>query len=143
MRLMKSLVKHTKTAGGVVVNGDKVVVVSQHGNSWSLPKGHVEQGEDEQAAARREIVEETGLTQLDFIKELGQYERYAIGAHGQGEDISKPKTIIMFLFHTRQTLLRAQDPTNPEARWVPKNEVAALLTHPKDKEFFLRIKAEI
>ena len=37
----------SKTAGGIVVNpnGD-VLVVSQHGDSWSLPKGHLEDGED-------------------------------------------------------------------------------------------------
>ena len=137
---MENLVQHTKTAGGVVLNGDQVVVVSQRGNSWSLPKGHVEAGEDEPTAARREIFEETGLTDLEFVKELGSYERFKIGVDGKGEDQGELKEIIMFLFRTSQTLLKPQDPNNPEARWVNKNEVAALLTHPKDKEFFLKIK---
>ncbi|MCK4247280.1 MAG: NUDIX hydrolase, partial [Methanomicrobia archaeon] len=39
--------KQTKSAGGVVINEDnQVLVVNQNGNSWSLPKGHIDYGED-------------------------------------------------------------------------------------------------
>src|ERR1700755_3050812 len=58
---------HTESAGGVVLNGaGQVLVVTQKGTSWSLPKGHVEDGEDALAAARREIHEEAGVTQLEY-----------------------------------------------------------------------------
>lgn len=130
----------TRSAGGVVTNGDgKVLVVSQHGTSWSLPKGHIDPGEDALTAAKREIQEESGIAELQLIRELGTYQRYKIGAQG-GEDTSELKTITMFLFQTTQKSLRPIDPDNPEARWVPKSEVAALLTHPKDKEFFLSLR---
>ncbi len=33
---------------------------------WDFPRGHIEQGEGEVAAAKREIREETGLAELDF-----------------------------------------------------------------------------
>jgi 8-oxo-dGTP pyrophosphatase MutT (NUDIX family) len=130
----------THSAGGVVTNGDgKVLVVSQRGTSWSLPKGHIDPGEDPLTAAKREIYEESGVRDLQFIQELGTYSRYKIGANG-GEDPSERKTITMFLFHTSQNELRPTDPDNPEARWVPKSEVAALLTHPKDKQFFANLR---
>jgi len=46
----------TVSAGGVVLGGEgRVLVVSRHGTSWSLPKGHVEAGEDLPSAARRAI----------------------------------------------------------------------------------------
>lgn len=137
--------RKTESGGGVVINsrGD-VLVVSQHGDSWSLPKGHVEPGEDALAAARREIQEETGVSSLVLLKQLPSYARYRIGKGGEGEDRSELKTIRMFLFKTaaREPLLPA-DPDNPEARFVPKGEVAALLTHPKDKEFFRNILREL
>jgi 8-oxo-dGTP pyrophosphatase MutT (NUDIX family) len=127
-------------AGGVVVGPDgRVLVVSQKGTSWSLPKGHVEAGEGALAAARREIVEETGITTLEYIRSLGCYQRNRIGRDGVGEIADAPREITLFLFRTDQTALAPQDPENPEARWVPKEQVANLLTHPKDKEFFRSI----
>jgi len=131
--------RNTKSAGGVVLNTNgEVLVVSQHGTSWSLPKGHIEEGEDAMTAARRETEEESGVSSLEYIKDLGSYQRYKISRDG-GEDQSELKTIIIFLFRTNQTELKPIDPENPEARWVKKEEVVNLLTHPKDKEFWLSV----
>lgn len=140
---MENKPRETISAGGIVINqnGD-VLVVSQHGTSWSLPKGHIDEGEKALGAAKREIYEESGVTELELIKELGTYQRYKIGKDG-GEDPSELKTILMFLFRTRENLLKPVDAENPEARWIPKDKVTDLLTHPKDKEFFLQIKGEI
>ncbi len=128
--------KKTFTAGGVVLNAKgEVLVVNQRGNSWSLPKGHVDPGEDDLAAARREIAEESGITELEFIKPLGTYSRHRIGKHG-GEDTSELKQLRFFLFRTTQTKLAPTDPVNPEARWIARDKVSELLTHPRDREFF-------
>lgn len=126
----------TKSAGGIVLNPkDQVLVVSQHGTSWSLPKGHIEKAEDTLTAAKREILEETGISQVELVKELGRYSRYKIGKDGE-EDTSELKDITMFLFRARDEKLKPIDSENPEARWVDKNEVVGLLTHKKDQEFF-------
>ncbi len=131
--------KESTSAGGVVLNKkERVLIVNQRGSLWSLPKGHIEKGEDALAAAKREIAEEAGITQLEFIKELGSCQRYKIGLDGD-DDRSELKNITMFLFTTSQSALKPIDLENPEARWVEKSEVAELLTHPKDKEFFLRV----
>lgn len=136
---MEATTKQAKIAGGVVINQDGlVVVVNQRRDSWSLPKGHIDEGENALEAAIREVHEESGISQLELISDLGTYQRYKI-ALGGGDDTSELKTISMFLFKTDQSLLSPIDPGNPEARWVNKNEVADLLTHNKDKEFFLSI----
>jgi ADP-ribose pyrophosphatase YjhB (NUDIX family) len=130
----------THSAGGVVTNSEgKVLVVSQHGTSWSLPKGHIDPGEEALGAARREIYEESGIRDLELIRELGTYERHRIGVNG-GEDSSEWKVITMFLFRTSEKLLKPVDPENPEAKWVERSKVARLLTHEKDKEFFQGVK---
>jgi ADP-ribose pyrophosphatase YjhB (NUDIX family) len=133
----------TVTAGGVVINSQgKVLVVNQHGSSWSLPKGHVDPGEGPLESAIREVREESGVTDMEFLSTLGAYGRYKIGEH-TGEDKSEWKILLFFLFRTKQNELKPQDPHNPEARWVHPDEVEALLTHPKDKAFFKSIRSQI
>jgi ADP-ribose pyrophosphatase YjhB (NUDIX family) len=128
--------KKTYSAGGIVLNEQgQVLVVNQNGNSWSLPKGHIDPGEDARMAAERETKEESGISQLSYVEDLGNYQRYRIGIDGK-EDKSELKTITMFLYKTSQMELRPEDPDNPEARWVDKDDVEELLTHPKDKEFY-------
>ncbi len=135
--------KETHSAGGVVVNHEgNILVVNQNGRSWSLPKGHIEKGEKPLATAKREILEESGVDHLVLIKELPSYTRYRLDITGS-DDLSDLKHIHMFLFTTKVLKLAPTDPENPEARWVLPHEVAALLTHPKDKEFFTSILPEI
>lgn len=133
---MTNPAKITESAGGIVLNDEgKVLVVSQHGTSWSLPKGHIDPGEDALTAARREIYEESGVSQIELLKDLGSYQRYRIGQHG-GDDRSEFKKIYIFVFRTNQKDLKPIDPHNPQALWVDKHKVANMLTHPKDQEFF-------
>lgn len=128
----------TVSAGGVVINDTgQILIVNQKGNSWSLPKGRIEDGEDALTAAKREIYEESGVKELQVIKKLGSYERFKLGGNGY-EDKSELKRITLFLFTTSEVHLSPIDPDNPEARWVKKDEVANLLTHEKDREFFLQ-----
>lgn len=134
----------TESAGGVVINQKgEVLVVNQRHRSWSLPKGHIDPGESKLEAAAREIEEESGVRRLTYVKELGTYTRYKIGLKGNDDDKSEMKTIHMFLYKTEDTQLQPSDPDNPEARWVHKDKVADLLSHPKDKEFYLKIKDQI
>ena len=136
--------RKSESAGGVVVNenGD-VLVVSQHGDSWSLPKGHIDEGENARSAAEREIREESGVRRLTFVKPLQSYKRFRIGKGGKVEDKNELKSIHMFLFRTDEIELAPQDAENPEARWVAPDSVVDLLTHPRDREFFNSIRFEI
>ena len=132
--------RKTHSAGGVVTNREgEVLVVSQRGTSWSLPKGHIDPGESALVAAKREIYEESGIRDLEFVRELGSYERHKIGVNG-GDDRSELKVITMFLFRTSEKALKPVDPDNPQAKWLEKSKVANLLTHRKDREFFHRIE---
>lgn len=131
--------RHTNSAGGVVLSSSNaILIVSQHGDSWSLPKGHIDDGESPLEAAKREIAEEAGVTLLTYIQDLGSYKRFRISKAG-GDDPTELKSIQMYLFTTPQIELRPTDPDNPEARWVSAHEVQDLLTHPKDVAFFQKV----
>ena len=130
-------INHHYSAGGVVVGpGNKIVIVNQNHDSWSLPKGHLDEGEDELAAATREIYEETGIQDITVIEELGSYTRSTIAKGGLGDDPTDKKTITLFLCITNQSELNPIDTDNPMAEWLEISEVADRLTHTKDKEFF-------
>lgn len=136
---MKENIKHTQRAGGVVINNQgQVLVVNQHGRAWSLPKGGVDAGESLEEAAKREIYEESGIKDLTMVRYLGNYDRFKMNIDG-GDDNSEFRTIHLFLFRTNQTALSPVDPENPEAKWLNKDDIAALLTHRKDKDFFEKI----
>lgn len=132
------------SAGGVVIGpGNKIIVVNQNNDSWSLPKGHLEPGEDEESALVREVQEESGVQDVHIIEKLGSYERGRIGKGGVGENLEQMKHISIYLCVTNQSELQPIDPENPEAKWVEIKDVADMLTHPKDKEFFRSITPQL
>ena len=141
-RIANTVIK-SRSAGGVVINTKgEILIVSQKGTSWSLPKGHIEDGENKLEAAKREIYEESGIKDLELILDLGSYTRYRMDKDGKNIE-EELKEISLFLFKTKEQNLRPVDPENPEARWVDRAEVVGFLTHPKDKEFFAEILKEI
>lgn len=69
-----------QSAGGIivrVVGGQVQVALVREGShdSYILPKGGIEPGEDPETTARREIEEEAGLTGLHYLADLGVQER--------------------------------------------------------------------
>tara|TARA_B100001113_G_scaffold350182_1_gene346882 strand:- start:797 stop:1225 length:429 start_codon:yes stop_codon:yes gene_type:complete len=123
-------------AGGIIINQlNKIAIVNQNHDSWSLPKGHIDKGETAIDAAIREIYEETGIINPALIKKVGVYERYRIGLDGN-DDLSELKRIHIFLFKSTQKILKPIDKNNPEAKWIDIKEVENYLTHREDINFF-------
>ena len=141
MKISKT--KYVDCAGGIVINNkQEAVIVNQNHDSWSLPKGHIDEGESKLEAAIREIYEETGIENPKLIKPLGSFGRYRIGLDGK-DDKSEYKTIHVFLFSSSKKKLNPIDENNPIAKWVPYMKVANLLTHTNDKKFFNQCIKEI
>ncbi len=112
------------SAGGIVARVEKkrvyVALVGQRGRSkYVLPKGHVEAGESLEQAARREIEEEAGFSQLTLIAPLGIKERL---------DFSKThwKRIHYFLFTTKQVNGVPTDGRHYKVKWFALDEVPEL-----------------
>jgi 8-oxo-dGTP pyrophosphatase MutT (NUDIX family) len=138
-----TLLPRTYSAGGVVI-GDAGNIALVQGNggdgSWLFPKGHVEEGETQEEAARREILEETGLDELEYIDDLGKFERHPINPDGTYRT-DEIKEIHMFLFAavSGATL----EPTMPEeiaeARWFSYRELAQHLGNEKERVWFATV----
>lgn len=65
------------TAGGIVFRRDKnnqveILLIQDAKDRWTIPKGHIEEGETAQQTARREIGEEAGLKNVEVLGWLGK-----------------------------------------------------------------------
>jgi 8-oxo-dGTP pyrophosphatase MutT (NUDIX family) len=71
-REIEMFIVHRFTAGGVLVEGDRVLVLrSARYGDLRLPKGHIEDGEAAKEAALREVSEESGYTDIEIVVDLG------------------------------------------------------------------------
>ena len=126
------------SAGGAVVHEGKVIVVvpvkrdAQRRRVLVLPKGHLDRGEDDEAAAVREVAEETGVA-AELIDKLGDVE-YSYERRGRRRN----KRVAFYLFEYRSGSLDDHDHEIEEARWMPLEEAARELTYPGEREIVRR-----
>lgn len=87
------------TAGGVIYrfskkDGLEILLVADHFDRWTIPKGHIEEGETAQETAIREIGEEAGVHQLEPVCWLGKIHfRY------RRENVLVLMSTQIYLFH--------------------------------------------
>lgn len=121
------------TAGGVIFRRNKesggieILLIQDAKERWTIPKGHIEQGESAQQTAKREIAEEAGLDNVEVICWLGKihfrYRRidklvlmttqiYLVRANGDTNAIKKEdwmKGIKWFKFSEALDLIEYED----------------------------------
>ena len=130
------------SAGGLVIDfsGTKGLLIGRFDQKdanrerllWSLPKGHIEEGETPEEAAIREVAEETGITS-EISRELGVIDFWFMAG---GKRIHK--TVHHFLFKEVSGVLTPQESEVDEARWFPLEEIVNLLAYPDEKKLIAR-----
>lgn len=72
--------KNEKSAGAIIFRKKdgkiEYLVLMRNPKYWDLPKGNIEAGEDEEAAAKREVYEETGLSEIKVLSGFKEKEHY-------------------------------------------------------------------
>lgn len=120
------------TAGGIVFRRDEnsqveILLIQDAKDRWTIPKGHIEEGETAQQTAQREIGEEAGLKKTEVLGWLGKihfrYRRidklvlmttqiYLVKALGDTDDIQKEEWmngIKWFKFHDALDAIEYED----------------------------------
>jgi len=126
-----------------VVHDDEVIVVvpvkrdASRQRVLALPKGHLDQGETDEAAAVREVAEETGVN-AELIEKLGDVE-YSYERRGR----RRAKRVAFYLFEYRSGSLEDHDHEIEEARWMPLEQAAEQLTYPGEREIVRRAMSRL
>ena len=90
---------------------------------WSLPKGHLEDGETAEDAAIREVEEETGIRGR-VVASLGTIDYWFVA-----EDRRIHKTVHHYLLEASGGELSDADVEVDEVAWVPLGELAGRLAY--------------
>jgi 8-oxo-dGTP pyrophosphatase MutT (NUDIX family) len=121
------------SSGGVVYRkvGDNdyevALVYRKRHDDWSLPKGHIEEGETREETALREVKEETGLD-ARIVEPLGEVVYFYRRRNG---DLVR-KTVYHFLLEALSDKFAEPSWEVTESRWVPITEAQTLLSYKND-----------
>ncbi len=126
------------SAGGVVFRVDAgqplFLLIRDSYQNWGFPKGHIEQGEQPDQAARREVAEETGLSELVIrgnIETIDWYFRF------RGQLIHK--SCQFFLMESLEATTSPQRNEGITAcRWIAFDEADSLISYANAREVLRR-----
>jgi len=97
--------------------------------AWGFPRGIAEIGEAEEETARREIKEETGLTDLDFKR--GFKKKIHFFYKKEGQTISKDVIYLLAETKTKEIKLSYE---HDDFAWLPFDGALKKLTFDNEKE---------
>jgi 8-oxo-dGTP pyrophosphatase MutT (NUDIX family) len=123
----------------VVVRGEgedrRVAVVQSQYGTWVFPKGLIEQGEQPEEAARRELGEEVGLGKLVLVGPLGWTEH---GFERDGQSFRN--RIHWFLYQAGRRATMRLDPQEEvrDCGWFTPRQALSLLSHASQRRLLRR-----
>jgi ADP-ribose pyrophosphatase YjhB (NUDIX family) len=94
---------------------------------WSLPKGHIEDGETAEQAAVREVAEETGISGV-ILAQLGTIDFWFVA---DGRRVHK--TVQHYLLRAVGGELSDADIEVTAVAWVPLPEIGSRLAYPDER----------
>ena len=134
-------VRHQVSAGGVVARPGGVLelcLIRPAGRTvWALPKGWVEPGETHEAAALREIREETGIEGVID----GDLDSIEYWFYSREEEVRIHKVVHFFLVRYVRGDTSQHDHEVAEAAWFPVERALDRMTYPNERQIVRKATA--
>jgi 8-oxo-dGTP pyrophosphatase MutT (NUDIX family) len=110
-----------------------LLILDRYGR-WTVPKGHLKNGEDEAAAAIREVFEETGI-RGELGPPVARIEYVVRSKRGQ----PRRKQVAFFLLYTDETELNPQAAEGiSAAEWCAPDVALTRIGYPQVREVAVR-----
>ena len=143
--------------GAIVLNKKNKVFVGKRKDNpvdkWQMPQGGVNAGEELIDAMKRELEEETGIKNIEILKEIdgwSQYElpKYLLGKIWKGKYRGQKQKwfVVRFLGNDNEINLEVSKPEFIEWRWLDIERLPGVIVEFKKKvyeELLPKIKASI
>lgn len=127
-----------KSCGAVVFrrrsgNIEYLIIKNKKGNNWGFPKGHVELGETEIETAKREVLEETGLSiePVDGFRVISEY-------HPRGKIT---KQVVFFLAEMPDEEVHLQESEVDKFMWADFGLAQRTFRFNNDRNVLTRVRA--
>ena len=121
---LQQMFKLAPAAGGIVTSEGRFVMIERKGIP-DLPKGHIEAGEDPETAAMREVEEETGIGNLEIVRELPS--TWHVYLHNEVWELKQT-----YWYEMRSNSLNSTKPQTEEGitavKWVGKDDIEGFLS---------------
>ncbi|MDD3066141.1 MAG: NUDIX domain-containing protein [Endomicrobiaceae bacterium] len=136
-----------ETSAGAIIytvkNGDILflLVYSAKNLQWGFPKGHIEEGETEIQAAKREIFEETGISELEFagnFKCTDSYKTKGVLPHTLGSIITK--NVIYYLCRAQSDFVDRNNGEIEKCGWFDFESATKVLKYSAQKLMLKKAK---
>lgn len=108
-----------------------------YGKHWDYAKGHVEKGEDDFTAACRELMEETGISQVDRVGDFRAEIDYVFRNRNGG---MIRKTVVFFIGKTEQKNIILSE-EHVGYTWLPFDEAMKKLTYTNARQLLTKAEA--
>ena len=139
--------------GIVVLNKKNEVFVGKRkdnpGDKWQMPQGGVDEGEDYVTAMKRELLEETGMKNIEIIKEIEKIYQYElpedlVGIIWKGKYRGQKQKwfIIRFLGEEKEIDLNTKQAEFVDWKWIAPKLLPEVIVNFK-KDLYINLLKEI
>jgi 8-oxo-dGTP pyrophosphatase MutT (NUDIX family) len=129
-------IRHERSAGVLLFRdtgnpspGQRQFLLLDYGWHWDYPKGHVERGEDDRAAAIRELAEETGITDIQLLPGFSEEISYCF-RDARKRQVRKAVAFFLASTSTEKVTLSHE---HVGYAWLPADEAFQRLRYPTAK----------